>query len=234
MDIVKPCIECGIVKPLNDFHKRSSMLDGHYNSCKVCRKTTSKNYYIKYKDDINIKAKDYNLKNKEKAIVRNKQYYINNSETILANNKQYVILNRRIIKKQRKQYYVKNVKKIAEYKHNYYQSPRGKAFRNNSNRRRKALKKSQLHPLNNSLIEHQLEMIRQRVEECLGIRHDLDHVWPLSQGGLHHISNLRIVPSYINQQKHYDMSFEHPSITMWYELPNWLIQETVKWSKHND
>ncbi len=34
----KPCIDCGEVKPLDEFYRHPRMSDGHLNSCKDCRK----------------------------------------------------------------------------------------------------------------------------------------------------------------------------------------------------
>lgn len=33
---MKPCICCGMVKPLSEFHKHPQMSDGHLNKCVVC------------------------------------------------------------------------------------------------------------------------------------------------------------------------------------------------------
>jgi 5-methylcytosine-specific restriction endonuclease McrA len=43
---------------------------------------------------------------------------------------------------------------------------------------------------------------RERVEQCLGIKFDVDHIVPLSLGGLHECKNLQIVPSSWNRKKH--------------------------------
>lgn len=230
MSVEKPCYKCGVIKPLSCFHKRSSMLDGHFNECKECRKLVSKEYYNSNKEKIDEKNKLYASENKEKKAEMDKKYYELNSVKLLEQNKEYRLKNKSKIKEQRRGYYIENVDKISEYKKGYYSSPEGKASRNKANRKRKAMKKSQLHPSHNPKIEKQLELMRQRIESCLGIKHDLDHVWPLSQGGLHHIENLRIVPSSLNQRKHNNMEFEHPSITMWYELPPWLIEDTLNWN----
>lgn len=223
------CIVCEIVKNFQCFHKRSSMLDGYYNTCKACRKLQTSEYYIKNKTKIDEKNRIAASSNKEKKKESDRTYYEENKSQILANNKKYRELNCDDIKIQRKEYRKIHKDAIIEYKKLYYSTPNGKALRLRASRKRKALKRNQYHPLNNPEIEKQLELIKQRVENCLGIRHELDHVWPLSKGGLHHIANLRIIPKSINRMKNNNMNFTYPNLTMWHELPEWLISDIMNW-----
>ena len=43
--------------------------------------------------------------------------------------------------------------------------------------------------------------ISQRVAECLGVKHHVDHIFPIAKGGLHHQRNLQVLPAVINQRK---------------------------------
>jgi len=43
---MKVCIACGISKPLTDFYKRKDSIDGHGNTCKVCRNAYQKQWAI--------------------------------------------------------------------------------------------------------------------------------------------------------------------------------------------
>lgn len=68
-------------------------------------------------------------------------------------------------------------------------------------RKRKAQKKRQTpSDADFKLIELFYE-ISQRVAECLGVKHHVDHMFPIAKGGLHHQRNLRVIPARINQQK---------------------------------
>ncbi len=40
---VKACIDCGEVKPLSEFYRDSRRSDGHFSSCKVCRRAYQRN-----------------------------------------------------------------------------------------------------------------------------------------------------------------------------------------------
>ena len=44
--------------------------------------------------------------------------------------------------------------------------------------------------------------VRERVSNCLGIPHHVDHVIPLSRGGYHIHTNLQVIPATINVRKH--------------------------------
>ena len=78
-------------------------------------------------------------------------------------------------------------------------------------------------------IEKGMELQRQKLELENGERYDLDHIWPLSRGGLHHHENLQIIPKQINLEKHDNLNFKHPDIKHWSDLPQWLIDETLNW-----
>lgn len=50
----KECTLCLTVKPLNDFPKKSSYLDGHSPWCKECKKEKDRNYYSKNSDKVKV------------------------------------------------------------------------------------------------------------------------------------------------------------------------------------
>lgn len=40
----KACIKCGIIKPLQEFHRCAANVDGHKNLCKTCKSIESQKY----------------------------------------------------------------------------------------------------------------------------------------------------------------------------------------------
>ena len=48
----------------------------------------------------------------------------------------------------------------------------------------------------------------QRVSKCLGVTMHVDHILPLSKGGVHEASNLQIIPKTINLRKSDKLDFQ--------------------------
>jgi len=123
-DIVyKTCSKCKETKPVGEFHKNRSRVDGYAHRCKLC----VKQYQIDNAKAIAKYNKQYQIDN-AKAIAENKkQYRIDNAKAI----KQYRIDNAKAIAENKKQYRIDNAKAIAEYK-KQYQIDNAKAIAENN------------------------------------------------------------------------------------------------------
>lgn len=64
----KKCTKCNNTLPLNSFHKSSERSDGYYPSCKHCRKSTTKAYYLSNSDKIKKRTFAYYETNKSEII----------------------------------------------------------------------------------------------------------------------------------------------------------------------
>ena len=145
--ISKECSCCHKVKPVSEFSKNKSKIDGLQLKCKECTKQydkkykeenkdrlseQSKQYYEDNKERINEYQKQYRENNKEKIKKqskhyrennkdRRKQYYENNKDRIKERQKQYAKDNAEHIKEYKKEYAIKNKDKIKKYKREHYE-----------------------------------------------------------------------------------------------------------------
>ena len=61
----KACNDCHKVKPLGDFYKRRSAIDGHFNSCRECMLAYTKQWYVDNPGRRAVSDKKYYDKMKE-------------------------------------------------------------------------------------------------------------------------------------------------------------------------
>ena len=86
--------------------------------------------------------------------------------------------------------------------------------------RRRALKLAAVPDDANKAFVAGFYAIANRVSKCLGIRHDVDHIVPLSLGGSHCHRNMQVIPSTWNYRKHDRYDYPLPDC---YRTDGWLI-----------
>ena len=94
MESEKICSKCGVMKPLDEFHKHKGNLDGHTDICKVdaCartrqwskdnlvrKKASDKKYHSEHPATVEQRRASY-LRNREKILVKDKKYRESNPE----------------------------------------------------------------------------------------------------------------------------------------------------------
>ncbi len=119
------------------------------------------------------------------------------------------------------EYYKNNKEQLNIKKNNWDKNNWDKVLLRNSKRR--ALKKNATHPNHNQDIEKVYVNMRIRLEDCLGIKYNVDHILPLTKGGYHHHGNLQTIPESLNDSKRANLKFRHPSLVHWTELPAFLL-----------
>lgn len=219
LELKKKCSKCGDYKTLNNFYKRKN---GRRKQCKNCMKLYWKryhaNYYLENKKHILKKNSEYKKANPEKFKEYRKKFYKNNKEKFALENKIWIEKNKNYRRDYRKKYYKKNQEKIKKYrsKYNrmYYKENKDKLkayfkrYKKENiekylwhNNRRKALK------LNLTSQDANQEKIRfiywaaKELEKIDGIKYHVDHIIPLSKGGLHHENNLQVIEAKNNLKK---------------------------------
>lgn len=87
---MKKCINCGDIKPIDQYYRHKQMKDGFLNKCKECCKTQSKESYCKLKENPSWLAKE-RLRGRVKA---RKYKYNTSSESRTRANKKYAQINK--------------------------------------------------------------------------------------------------------------------------------------------
>jgi len=193
----KICSKCKEYKDLEDFGKYSKMKDGLNSVCKICcrkrdKKAKQKDGYIKaneiykeaHKKEMNKYGKTYRKENVEKVSKKNKKHYEEN-------------------KKHYEGYRKENKENKKEYDKKRLQTANGKAKDTEKSGKRRALKAGTSinnTPHENYLIECIYAFSRFK-SETTGIPQHVDHVIPLSKGGLHNPSNMQILTATANMSK---------------------------------
>lgn len=188
-NVIKRCNTCGRFLSEDDFGWNNKQKRYRESQCKKCTKNykylyqskQSKQWRIDNKEHLQKYDKQYCKNNIDKKRIYNKQYNKNNKE----NKKQWRIDNKKHLKQYHKQWQKDNPEKVAAINIKY-----------------RFLKEEQTPLLN--------ENEQKRVDELYEIRnllnHDkidfhVDHIQPLSKGGLHHPNNLQILPDWLNHEK---------------------------------
>ena len=115
----------------------------------------------------------------------------------LARKKAYQLKNRIRILAYKKAYRLKNKAKLAEAQKLFRSTYKHLWVRYSAERR--ALKVKQTPTLSENEKNH--VDIYYKVSTWLGKNFHVDHILPLSKGGLHHPTNLQIIPAYLNLAK---------------------------------
>ena len=87
---------------------------------------------------------------------------------------------------------------------------------------RRAAIRSAKSPSHSKRIEMQLRLIASRIAQCLGVPFHVDHITPISRGGIHHHLNMRVIPARLNQIKYTRTDSECP-VEIQKALKDWTL-----------
>ena len=175
----KICSKCGerFEATTEFFHKARHHKDGLCSHCKICRNQVNKKYsYNQRRDPVCL----------EKVRKRDREYYCERMKNTTYREKtrqhyrEYNKINRERIKQQHQEWIKNNPDKC-----NVYVSDR------------RARKLNQTSPDANK------ELIQFYYTVCSTMKdYHVDHIQPLSKGGLHHQDNLQLLEKHLNLEKH--------------------------------
>ena len=103
---------CRTIKYVRDVHTRKTSYNGYDNICKVCRKNSDKEYYLRNKNEITKYKLEYCNENNDKIAKYKTKYYELNKKELLERNKEYRKLYKDKIVKDIKEYYEDNNDKV--------------------------------------------------------------------------------------------------------------------------
>jgi hypothetical protein len=223
----KKCNKCGEYKELECFSIKRRNKDGLDGWCRKCMAEAQKQRYIKNPEYFKKYSKKWRDENKTQHRTNAKNWAMKNAERVAENKRRNVEENADRYAQYYKDYDVNRREVKIEYNKKYYNSNKEIYFR--SNARRRAIKKDQMHPDHDLIIEKNLYDIANELCEKYGVKYHVDHIWPLAKGGPHHHDNLQVITGDINQEKNDSVLFKHPDIKTWCDLPDHIL----KWVKDN-
>ena len=175
----KICSKCCVEKPISNFCKDKAKKDGLSCSCRLCCSKRNKKYNKDHKEQ-----KD--------------QYYQNNIKQILENRKNHYKENEESIKQYNKNRYQNNTQQIREQQKEYYQD--NKEIHIAKAAKREAIKLNQMpKDADKQAIEQLYKICSEKNDSSIYFH--VDHIQPLSKGGLHHQDNLQILEAKLNLEK---------------------------------
>ena len=185
---MKICTTCDMIQSLENFSKNKTTKDGYSYTCKACEKVRKAASYIANKHHITQKQKLARDMNPEKEKLRKQKYYANNKTKRLTAAKQYRDSNKERYLLQQKMYKTTYKGRIT------------KAVAESKRREQKYNAATKLTTEEQHLIRCVYEFCAFKTK-CTGIQHHVDHIKPLSKGGLHVLSNLQILTASDNLKK---------------------------------
>ncbi len=172
-----------------------------YNKEAIGAKT--KKYRQNNKEAIAAHKRDYYQENREELIAYQKEYKQNNKEKVIDYKREYYQENKEEIATHKREYYQENREELIAYQKDYRQTPVGKANKNASGAKYRALKYGTAvdnTEVDNCLIRCLYEFCRFKSKET-GVSHHVDHIHPISKGGTHTLDNLQILTATENLKK---------------------------------
>jgi len=192
------------------------------------RKASGRAYNERNKDKVKAYKKQWRFKNKDKVKAYTKAYDVNyrdnNKDKIKAYSKAYYWKNKDSQNAKNKAYRDNNKDKVKAYSKAYKENNR---YRINSLASERRCRR--FFATCKTSIKARREMIYLIASEIsleTGIAHDVDHIIPISKGGINHEDFLMVTTYKYNCQKH--AKLDHPLPEMQYLILDDLVQLYLK------
>lgn len=130
---------------------------------------------VKFEESQKIRSQKYRTKHRERVLARNRQRM-----------KKWRNENPDLAKEAQKKWVKNNKHRFIAY---------------NSKQRARRKSQTSILDIEERLTINEIYKARKRISDCTGIQFHVDHIYPLSKGGLHKLSNLQLLPAIINIKK---------------------------------
>ena len=216
----KKCNKCGKYKALWEYYGSNDGVFGIRAVCKNCTIKRDKQYRQANKTKIVIRNKKYRSNNKIKIIEYNKQYCKANKDRIVEYQKQYHEVNKEDVNKKHRKYHQEHKEEIAIRSKKYRSNNKEKLAeyrKNNKDKRNTINAKRRANKLNQTPVLTQQELqditlyytLAQQLTELGSTKYHVDHIIPLSKGGLHHPDNLQVLTQRDNLCKSTKLNYKY-------------------------
>lgn len=187
--VMKTCARCKEDKPVTEYGKRKAAADGLHPYCRGCVRASNKASYSRHADERRTYASRYRADNLEAVLARQAEYRARPSNRERANerSRQWRKDNPERMRAGVVDWLRRNPGKAAEYSETY-RSRKLNAF---------------VEPVEFTVLLERHGMWCYLCESPIGLDEsvDMDHVQPLSRGGLHCYDNIRPTHSSCNRSK---------------------------------
>ncbi len=189
---MKICDTCKITKDLNDFHIHPRGVGGKSGTCKECAKSRSNKWYHDNLDRTKAQRKEYREANKGVVKAQKRRYYLKNKEIIKVKSNAYFKENHEDRLEKKRIYHHKNKERVNAKRRQWNRD--NPERHNEQSRVYKAQKRNQLGSVPSDYLENLWIAQEGMCYYCQGdlgvLGKHVEHMVPLSRGGLHDISNL--------------------------------------------
>ena len=120
----KTCTKCGVVKPLDGFHRYKTGAGGRKPHCKECVREYKRRYYEENRDKERERNRRYYEGNRDKVREYNRRYYEGNRDKVREYKRSYREENRDKMLDYQRSYREENRDKMLDYKRRYYEENR--------------------------------------------------------------------------------------------------------------
>ena len=104
----KACTKCGVVKPLDGFHRDKTGAGGRRSYCKECRREYTRRYREENSDKERERNRRYREENRDKELDRHRRYREENRDEVLEYRRCYYEENRDKVLESRRRYREEN------------------------------------------------------------------------------------------------------------------------------